>query len=131
MKKPQRILLIDDEQDILLYLSTALEDQGYEVACATSHVEGLRALKDFSPDLVCLDILMPEKTGLSLYRKLHSLPPGQQPPVIVISGMGLRGKSGNTPANISGVELTHYLEKPVNLPELIDLVGTLLSEAKP
>ncbi len=64
----KKILVIDDEQDMVTFLSTLLEDNGYEVATASDGEVGLEKVKSLKPDLVSLDLLMPNKTGIKMFR---------------------------------------------------------------
>lgn len=81
------ILVIDDEQDVREFLSDLLEDQGYSVRMATNGIEALDMMKQETPDLILLDLLMPKETGTDLYRKIHRRKEFQSVPVIVISGL--------------------------------------------
>jgi len=82
-----RILVVDDEKDIVEYLTELLEDNGYEVTPAYSGVEAMKAIARERPDLILLDLMMPEETGTGLYRKLHHKKEYRDIPVIVISGL--------------------------------------------
>ena len=66
----KKIMVVDDEPDIITYLTTLLEENGYETESAKDGVDGLKKIRESRPDLVCLDILMPEKSGIGLYREL-------------------------------------------------------------
>ena len=67
---PKKILIIDDEPDTLVFLGTLLKKNGYEVCEASDGVEGMKKVLSDQPDLVCLDLLMPEKTGIKMYREM-------------------------------------------------------------
>ena len=64
--KGKKILLIDDEQDILEILSYNLEKEGYQVFMANNGNEGIAKAKEIIPDLILLDVMMPEKDGICL-----------------------------------------------------------------
>ena len=66
-----KILIVDDEPDVIAYLSIALEDNDYLVKSATNASAGFQIAQEFMPDIICLDILMPGQTGVSLYEKLR------------------------------------------------------------
>ena len=83
----KKILVIDDERDIVEFLTQLLEDNGYEVAAAYDGVQGLEMVVKDRPDLILLDLQMPEETGTGLYRKLHNKKEYKDIPVIVISGL--------------------------------------------
>ena len=80
---------MDDEEDIVLYFQTALEDAGYEALTASNVPEGLELIRREKPDLVCLDILMPRESGMSLYQKLRSDPELGNIPILITSGLSL------------------------------------------
>ena len=82
----KKILIIDDETDTLTYLGTLLRKNGYDVIEAADGVEGLKKVMDECPDLVCLDLLMPEKTGIKMYREMRKDEKLKQVPVIMVTG---------------------------------------------
>ncbi len=79
-------MVIDDEEDVVTFLTTLLEENGYETCWAMDGVEGLEKIKRERPDLICLDLLMPEKTGILLYREIRKDPELKDIPVIMITG---------------------------------------------
>jgi len=62
------ILVIEDGPDIIMYLDTLLEDNGYKVFQARSAKKGLSVMEQVGPDLICLDIMMPKHPGIAFYR---------------------------------------------------------------
>ena len=62
----KKVLIVDDEQSILIYLTTVLEDTGYATCSALDGEDGLRVARQERPDLVCLDVMMPKRGGISL-----------------------------------------------------------------
>ncbi len=83
---PKKILIIDDEPDVLTFIGTLLRKNGYEVCEACDGVEGLKKVIDERPDLVCLDLLMPEKTGIKMYHEMRKDEKLKQVPVIMVTG---------------------------------------------
>jgi len=83
----RKVLVVDDEPDMLLYLSALLEDNGYEPSTAVDGVHAWEAMEEERPDLVILDLRMPRQTGLQLYRAMLSSETLKDIPVIFISGM--------------------------------------------
>ena len=83
----KQILVVDDELDVVEFLTQLLEDNGYEVNAAYDGVQGMEMVLKEKPDLILLDLQMPEETGTGLYRKLHSKREYKDIPVIVISGL--------------------------------------------
>jgi CheY-like chemotaxis protein len=85
---PKKILVIDDEPDMVTFLSTLLEDNGYEIITAMDGDEGLTAAKAQKPDLISLDLLMPNKTGIKMYRELRKDDEIKDIPVVMVTGFG-------------------------------------------
>lgn len=82
-----KILVIDDEQDVRTYLQTLFVKEGYEVATAADGEEGLSVARQFRPALIFLDILMPKKTGIMLYRRLKKDEQLSAVPVVILTGL--------------------------------------------
>jgi len=82
----RRVLVVDDDQDTLDYLSTLLTDNGYEVRTAANHAGALSQLEEFQADAVLMDVRMPGKSGLDLLVKLRSSPQWSDLSVIVVTG---------------------------------------------
>src|SRR5437016_13385846 len=80
------ILIVDDEEPILTSLTSILQDEGYEVVVAKNGVEALRVYTMDPPDLMLLDIWMPELDGMETLRRIRELVPMAQ--VIMLSGHG-------------------------------------------
>lgn len=83
----KRVLIVDDEPDLITFLSTLLEDNGYETIAAADGDEGLDKIRSEKPDLISLDLLMPNKTGIKLYRELRRDPEIAHIPVIMCTGL--------------------------------------------
>ncbi|MFC1639182.1 response regulator [Gemmatimonadota bacterium] len=82
----KNILVVDDEPDVREFLSDYLGDNGYNVQTAEDGTQALKLIEVDIPDLILLDLMMPEETGTGLYRKLHDKKAYKEIPVIVISG---------------------------------------------
>ena len=85
MKKD--ILVVDDEVDVREFLSDLLTDEGYSVRQAADGVQAMELIKENTPNLILLDLLMPKETGTNLYRRIHQKKGLEEIPVIVISGL--------------------------------------------
>ena len=123
------IAVIDDEEDIILFLRMALGDHGFDVAGSSTSAGAIDFLEQHQPDLICLDLLMPRRTGAGLYHEIVSNKNLRHCPVIIISGLGVRhelediiGKSGDvaTPAA--------FIEKPINIDEMVRTINELLQD---
>ncbi len=83
--KQKKILLIDDEQDILEILSYNLEKEGYYVFTATNGNEGIQVAKEIIPDLILLDVMMPEKDGIETCQDLRKIKELQKTLIVFLS----------------------------------------------
>ncbi|MEM6360684.1 MAG: response regulator transcription factor [Bacteroidota bacterium] len=73
-KQSQKVLVVDDEESILELLKYNLEKQGYEVKAATNGFDGVEKAKKFQPDLILLDIMMPDQDGVETCRQIREVP---------------------------------------------------------
>jgi len=83
----KKILVVDDEPDVITFLGTLLRKNGYEVCEACDGVEGMKKVIEEKPDLVCLDLLMPEKTGIKMYREMKKDEQLKNVRVIMVTGI--------------------------------------------
>ena len=86
-QSPMKILVIDDEPDVVVYLETLLQDHGYETVSARDGEEGLQQVRAEKPDLVTLDISMPHTSGIRFYRTIKEDPDLALIPVVVVTGV--------------------------------------------
>lgn len=84
--RPYRILIVDDDHDILVYLSMLLEDNGYVVESAGDAATAFSMLDGFRPDLILVDVLMPGRSGLDLIVTLRRDARWRDIPLVVITG---------------------------------------------
>ena len=120
MKPPSHILLVDDDRQVVRYLKKALEENGYDVTTTTSGKQALAILKEHMPDLLILDLQMPEPDGFYLLKAERSKFPYLR--ILVISGY-LHGALLEA-AKIFGAIAT--LEKPVTAEALVGKVREVL-----
>jgi twitching motility two-component system response regulator PilH len=119
----KKVLIVDDDPDVRLFNTTVVEESGYTPIEAANGEEGLKRVKEESPDLVVLDVLMPKQSGIRLYRELKTEKSLQGIPVIILSGVArrtfLRSQKALTEFGDKPVpEPDSYLEKPVEPEEL-------------
>ena len=118
----KRILVVDDERDILESIQVALERAGYDVLIARDGNQGLAQVERGNPDLVILDIMMPRRGGLLVLERLRVT---QRVPVRVIMNTANEGQRHRAYAESLGVD--GYLHKgKYTMEELLDLVARLL-----
>ena len=135
MNVTKKILIVDDDEDVILFLSTVLQDKGYEAIHAMDGKRGLEVAKAESPALILLDLMMPQKSGISLLADLKKDVKLKKIPVIMITGVsGETGidlelffrKDEETSMETMPPRPDGYLEKPVDAGELIRLIEEFL-----
>ena len=120
------ILVVDDDPDARDFFITVLEDNGYATTFARDGNEALQRLSEGLPDLVTLDITMPEKSGIGVYRKLKESDEYKDVPVIIITGVSDDFKQFiSTRRQVPPPE--GYLAKPVEPEQLAGMVADLLT----
>jgi len=120
------ILVVDDDPDARDFFITVLEDNGYATVSARDGNEALKRLAEGKPDLVTLDITMPEKSGVGVYRRLREDAELEGIPVIIITGVSDDFKQFiSTRRQVPPPD--GYLSKPVEAEQLAGLVGQLLA----
>jgi CheY-like chemotaxis protein len=124
----KKILIVDDEPDMVLFYRTVLEEKGYEVRGLTSAQEAISALDKERPDLILLDLVMPDKTGITLFRDLKKDERYKDIPIVLITGIkDVMG--GDHKKFFEGLKTrvpAAYLEKPVAPKTLLDTVARVL-----
>ena len=83
----KKVLIVDDEEDVRTYLSSLLKNNGYETTIAEDGEEAFLKVSEFHPDLITLDIIMPNQSGVGFYRRLKKSEEFKHIPVIVVSGV--------------------------------------------
>jgi len=120
------ILVIDDEPDTLTYFSSLLEDNGYNTITAENGEEALKEMGETPPDLITLDISMPEMSGVKYYRTLRENENWKLIPIIIITGVSEDFKRFIT-SRKQVPPPEGYISKPVEEEELLQLVKKLTS----
>ncbi len=128
MPAKKTVLIIDDEPDTLTYFSSLLQDNGFSTVLAENGEEGLKKVKESKPDLITLDITMPETSGVRFYRELRENEEWKSIPVIMITGISedFRGFI-STRKQVPPPD--GYLSKPVDEKQLIDMIRNLIPAA--
>lgn len=120
------ILVVDDDPDARDFLTTVLQDNGYDVATANDGMEAISMIERSAPALVALDITMPEKSGVAVYRKLKEDPKLKNMPVIIVTGVSDEfEKFISTRRQVPPPE--GYISKPVDHEQFLTMVGKLLA----
>jgi DNA-binding response OmpR family regulator len=87
MADAKKILVVDDEPDMVEWLEAFLNDNGYDTIYAYDGFEGFEKTKSEKPDLITLDITMDKESGVKMYRKLHDDPEVSGIPVLIVTGV--------------------------------------------
>jgi CheY-like chemotaxis protein len=143
------LLIVEDTEETAVFLSQILEDYGYQYQVARNGVEAISAVRENRPELVLLDIMMPKKSGIHVFREIKTDPDLKDIPVIVVTGLsdvtGVDVHTGREePNGDEGDVVAHQLgsvlgdkvrdmrpdglvEKPINPSALIGQIQSLLS----
>ncbi len=116
----RRILVVDDEDNLRTMLAAALKFEGYQVVQAANGREGLRSVKEQRPDLIVLDVMMPELDGFGMLKRLRDA--GDRTPVIFLTA---RAESADAVEGL-GLGADDYLAKPFSLEELVARVEAVM-----
>ncbi len=119
--KPKKILIADDEPDILEIVSYNLGKEGYEIYTAKDGNEAIERAKQLHPDLIILDIMMPKKTGVEVCQILRSQPVFQDTLIIFLTALS------DEASQIKGLETgaDDYVNKPISPKVLVSRVNAL------
>ena len=128
----KRILILDDEPHVVTYLETLLHDNGYETMSAGNGREGMEKAKAEHVDLICLDMSMPEESGVRFYRNLKDTPDLAAIPVVIVTAVtGYGGDPEPFKQFISTRKQIPppdgFLSKPIDKQEFLDLIANLLA----
>jgi twitching motility two-component system response regulator PilH len=127
----KKILIVEDEDDVIEFVSTVLRENGFSTVIARNGEEALEIIKEDRPDLVIMDILMPKQSGIRMYRKLKTTEALKQIPVVIYSGIARRTYLRTQAAReeIEGETVPEpeaYVEKPAKPEYLADIVKKVL-----
>jgi CheY-like chemotaxis protein len=131
MKK--KILVVDDEMDIRIFISTLLETNGFKTIVAKDGEEGLKMVQENKPDCVILDVMMPKESGLKLYREIKSNDATKHIPVIMCSAVSKKTffHSHKELDRYHGASIPPpeaYIEKPPEAEELINCLQQVIAQ---
>ncbi len=123
---PKTVLVVDDDPDARDFLTTVLEDNGYLAPTANDGTEAMAKIEQAPPDLVALDITMPEKSGVAVYRKLREDDRFKNIPVIIITGISDDFKKFiSTRRQVPPPE--GYISKPVDVAQFLKMVADVIA----
>jgi DNA-binding response OmpR family regulator len=147
---PKRVLVVDDDENTRRFLSVALEENGFEAVTAEDGDDGLKKVMASPPDLILLDVMMPKKTGFSLFKQLRRKDEYKDIPVIMLTGVAgvleedVAAADGDTMESPFDslrdslrtaiikmreegvVKPERFIDKPIDPEELIDAVNEII-----
>jgi CheY-like chemotaxis protein len=121
-QRESSVLVVDDNRQNLELLQAYLEEMDCQIWCATDGLEALKIVKEHKPDLVLLDVMMPQMSGFEVCRRLKNDPETADIPVIMVTALN---EFGDIERGI-GSGTDDFVSKPVNKLELLTRVKTML-----
>jgi DNA-binding response OmpR family regulator len=122
----KKILIADDEINIVIALEFLLQQGGYEVRVATTGEDALRQIETFAPDLVLLDVMMPQVSGYEVLQRIRARDEWRRIKIVMLSA---KGREVEISKGMSlGADL--YVTKPFSSAELVATVGRMLGDAE-
>ncbi len=123
----KKILVVDDEPDMRVFLTTLLETNGFQPFAAADGREGLEMVRKHKPSLILLDVMMPRESGVTMYRELKLDPAFKDIPVIMLSALSRKTffHSQRVLNEYKGEKIpepTGYIEKPPEPEELLEAI---------
>jgi DNA-binding response OmpR family regulator len=129
MKKT--IIIIEGEPDIRDYLTAVLEDKGYTICTVRENKNVIDAVRSHNPDLIILDIMMPQRSGISIYKELRTTHDMSSIPIAMLSGISqesdlMRDTFHAYLLNESIPPPDGFIEKPLKIPSLEKTIELLI-----
>ena len=121
--EPKRILVIDDESGVRRLLTDLLAGEGYDVSEASDGIRGLERLRDVSPDLIILDLMMPVVSGWAFAQECRRMDISGDVPIIAMSAMLDLNRAA---ATLDALGVRAYVAKPFDVEALLALVAQLV-----
>jgi DNA-binding response OmpR family regulator len=120
----KKVLIADDEPNIVTSLEFLMESAGYEVRVAGNGEDALKAVADFQPDLVLLDVMMPKRNGYEVLQAIREDPASQHIKIVMLSA---KGRDVDMEKGL-GLGADAYVTKPFATRELVARVREMLGE---
>jgi len=121
--KLRKVVCVEDEPEMIDLIRLILSRKGFEVIGAEGGVKGLATIRKEKPDLVLLDLMMPEMDGWQVYQQLKAEPATAQIPVIVVTA---KAQNIDKVLGLHIAKVDDYIPKPFSLQELVDRVEAVL-----
>jgi len=118
-----KLLLVDDEMDIIDILKPRLAKEGYEVAVAFDGEEALKKVEEENPDIILLDLIMPKRNGFEVLKEIREKHKDKWRPIIIISAKN----ELESVQKCYDMEADHYLTKPCDINHVLRGIRTMIS----
>jgi len=118
-----KILIADDEKDVLTVMVKRVAGEGYEVVAAADGLEAWEKIQSESPDVILIDVNMPGMDGFEVLKKVREQPSAKWQPVIIVSA---HGEMENIKKGYS-LEADHYITKPCNIEAILSAIKIMVS----
>jgi DNA-binding response OmpR family regulator len=125
MAEKKKILIVDDEPDVVRYLTVLLENNGFSTVGAVDGRDGFEKVRSEHPDLIVLDISMPKESGIKMYRNLHDTKEFSGIPVVMLTGVSREFERFISTRKLVDPPAA-YFEKPVDDKELLSKIAELV-----
>jgi len=130
----KKVLVVDDELDMRIFIATLMETGGYRATVCRDGRAGIRKAKEIFPDLIVLDVMMPGDGGVKMYRDLKTDSALKNIPVLMLTGVGKKSFSHYIRMLKVGIETPipnpdAYIEKPPDPEHLLNTARRLLADA--
>ncbi|HUW56255.1 MAG TPA: response regulator [Planctomycetota bacterium] len=127
MASKAKIMVVEDNLDEAKLIKMVLEGEGYEAVCAFNGKEALERLEGEGPQLIVLDVMMPEMDGFAFCTKLRESPGHKDVPVVFLTGVAKHIQDTRYPLDgVMRADVDDYLEKPVKPEDLLKTIARLL-----
>lgn len=121
----RKVVCVEDEPEMIDLIQLILNRKGFEVIGANGGVKGLETIRKVKPDLVLLDLMMPEMDGWQVYQQLKADESTQDIPVIVVTA---KAQNIDKVLGLHIAKVDDYISKPFSLQELVDRVDKVLKQ---
>jgi len=127
----KRVLVVDDELDMRTFLTTLLETSGYKPLSAADGKEGMEVAREKKPSVIILDVMMPNESGISMYRELKNDPELKDIPVVMVSALSKKTffHSQKVLDEYEGEKIPEpaaYIEKPPEPEDILEAIQNCL-----
>ncbi|MBC8176847.1 MAG: response regulator [Desulfobacteraceae bacterium] len=127
----KRVLVVDDELDMRTFITTLLETSGYKPLSATDGKEGMEVAREKKPSVIILDVMMPNESGISMYRELKNDPVLKDVPVVMVSALSKKTffHSQKVLDEYKGEKIPEpaaYIEKPPEPEDILEAIQNCL-----